>query len=121
RALGEQTDAMLLLQQAQDAAERTIDTRLQVDIAIQSAALLDDTGQYQQAAAQLAKALERARGMNDMVMESRCLTGLARVEQRAGDLQSAADHFRELAELEQRLGNRSAAVRALLEAAETLI
>ncbi|MDI3339136.1 MAG: tetratricopeptide repeat protein [Sphaerobacter sp.] len=121
REQGDREGGMLLLQQAQDAAERTIDTRLQVEIAVQAAALMAETGQFEGARTQLLSALARAREMGDLAMESRCLTGLSRVEQHAGYLQDAAGHFRELAELEQRLGNRAAAVRALLEAAETLI
>jgi len=121
REQGDRDQAMLLLQQAQDAAERTIDTRLQVEIAVQAAALMAEAGQFDGARSQLLGALERAREIGDLTMESRCLTGLSRVEQHGGYLAEAASHFRELAELEQRLGNRSAAVRALLEAAEALI
>ncbi|HUZ02213.1 MAG TPA: tetratricopeptide repeat protein [Thermomicrobiaceae bacterium] len=121
RDQGDEEAAALLLQQAQDAAERTIDTRLQVEIAVQAAALLLQHRQPQQARAQLVTALARAREMNDLVMESRCLQGLARIEQQAGHLAEAADHFRDLADLEQNLGNRSAAVRAMLDAAEQMI
>lgn len=121
REIGDYEGAVLLLQQAQDAAEQTIDTRLQVEVAIQTAALLAETHQYTQARNQLLTALERARSISDLTMESRCLTGLARVEQRSGHLRDAATHYRELSDLEQRLGNRSAAIRALLESAETLI
>lgn len=121
REIGDQDAAVLLLQQAQDAAERTIDTRLQVEIAIQAAALLAEGRQHGQARNQLATALGRARDIADLTMESRCLTGLARVEQRSGHLREAATHYQELADLEQRLGNRSAAIQALVESAETLI
>lgn len=118
REIGDRDAAVLLLQQAQDAAERTIDTRLQAEIAIQTAALLSENQQFQQAQNQLSTALERARTINDIAMESRCLTGIAQIERRAGRLSEAAEHYRELAELEQKLGNRSAAVRALLDSAE---
>lgn len=121
REIGDRDAAVLLLQQAQDAAERTIDTRLQAEIAIQTAALLSENQQFQQAQNQLSTALERARTINDLAMESRCLTGIAQIERRAGRLTEAAAHYRELAELEQKLGNRSAAVRALLDSAELFI
>lgn len=118
RELGELDDAVLILQQAQDAADRTIDVRSQAEIAIQTGAILAEQQQYQQARGHLATALERARSMSDIAVESRSLTGLARVEQRSGHSMDAASHFEELAELELRLGNRSAAVRARLDAAE---
>lgn len=121
REEGDTDNAVLLLQQAQDAADRTIDTRLQIEIAIQSAALLAEKGQINQARTHLTGALERARGIEDIAMESRCLTGLARVEQRCGQTQSAAEHYRELADLEQRLGNRAASIRARVETAESMI
>lgn len=121
RETGDTEDAVLLLQQAQDAADRTIDTRLQVEIAIQSAALLAENGQLNQARTHLVGALERSRSMEDIAMESRCLTGLARIEERSGHTREAASHYRELAELEQHLGNRAPAVRAMVEAAESMI
>lgn len=118
RELGETDDAILVLQQAKDAADRTIDVRSQAEIAIQTGAILAERHQNQQARSYLATALERARSMSDITIESRALTGLARVEQRSGHTMDAAMHFEELAELELRLGNRSAAVRARLDSAE---
>ena len=118
RELGELDDAVLVLQQAQDAADRTIDVRTQAEIAIQTGAILAEQQQHQQARGYLLTALDRARSMADITLESRSLTGLARVEQMSGRSLDAAAHFEELAELELRLGNRSAAVRARLDAAE---
>ncbi len=118
RELGETEDAVLILQQAQDAADRTIDVRSQAEIAIQTGAILAEQQQYQQARSYLMTALERARSMSDITVESRSLTGLAKVEQRSGRVMDAAAHFEELAELELRLGNRSAAVRARIDAAQ---
>ncbi|HEX3722423.1 MAG TPA: tetratricopeptide repeat protein [Nitrolancea sp.] len=117
RELGEPADALLVLQQAQEAADRTIDLRSQAEIAIQTGAILSEQHQYQQARTHLLTALERSRSMADIAVESRCLTGLARVEQRSGRTIDAAGHFEELADLELRLGNRSAAVQARLESA----
>lgn len=121
REIGDIDAAMLLLQQAQEAAERTIDTRLQIEIAIQSAALMAEKGQLNQSRSQLVTAVERAREMGDVAMESRGLTGLAQVDVRAGKLREAAAHYRELADLEQQLGNRTPAVQALIESAESLM
>ncbi len=118
RELGEMDDAVLILQQAQDAADRTIDVRSQAEIAIQTGAILAEQHQNQQARGYLMTALDRARSMSDIAIESRALTGLARVEQRSGRASEAATHFEELADLELRLGNRSAAVRSRLDAAE---
>ncbi len=121
REIGETKDAVLILQQAQDAADRTIDVRSQTEIAIQTGAILAEQQQYQQARSYLMTALERARSMSDIALESRSLTGLAKVEQRSGRSLDAASHFEELAELELRLGNRSAAVRARLDGAEIFL
>lgn len=118
REAGQNDDAVLLLTQAQDAADRTIDVRLQSEIAIQTAAVYAENHQYQQARTHLINALERVRLAEDVTLESRCLAGLARVEQLSGRRVEAADHYQELSELESRLGNRSAAVRALLNTAE---
>jgi tetratricopeptide (TPR) repeat protein len=121
RELGDRDAAVLLLQQAQDAAERTIDTRLQAEIAIQTGALQAENDQVQQAQSQLSNALDRARTINDLAMESRCLTGLAQIECRSSRLAEAAEHYQELADLERTLGNRAAAVRALLDAGQLFI
>ncbi len=121
REIGELDDAVLILQQAQDAADRTIDVRTQAEIAIQTGAILAEQQQFQQARGYLMTALERARSMSDITLESRSLTGLARVEQMSGRVLDAANHFEELADLELRLGNRSAAVRARIDAAEIFL
>ena len=121
RSAGDSESAMLVLQQAQEAAERTIDTRLQAEIAIQSGIMLAEKGQYQQARDQLTMALERTRSIEDLTMEARSLTGLARIERLAGRHADAAGHYRDLAELERGLGNRTAATRSLVDAAEVLM
>lgn len=121
RAAGDSDAAMLVVQQAQEAAERTIDTRLQSEIAIQAGIMLAERNQYQAAREQLAMALERTRNIEDLTMEARSLTGLARIERQAGRSADAAKHYRELAELERGLGNRTAATRSLVDAAEVLL
>ncbi len=121
RKAGDNEAAMLVLQQAQEAAERTIDTRLQSEIAIQSGIMLAERKQYQQAREQLKVALERTRNIEDLTMEARSLTGLARIERQAGRPADAAKHYQELAELERGLGNRTAATRSLVDAAELLL
>uniref|UniRef100_A0A831TF32 Tetratricopeptide repeat protein n=1 Tax=Thermorudis peleae TaxID=1382356 RepID=A0A831TF32_9BACT len=110
--------AYVLLQEAQEAAERTIDHRLQAEIAIQIGALLAQRGRLTQARSALLGALERARASSDLTMESRCLMGLTKLERRMGKLVESAEHYHQLANLEQRLGSRGTAVRALLDAAE---
>jgi tetratricopeptide (TPR) repeat protein len=121
RAAGDSEAAMLVLQQAQEAAERTIDTRLQAEIAIQSGIMLAEKNQYQSAREQLTMALERSRSSENLSMEARSLTGLARIERQAGRPADAATYYRELAELERGLGNRTAATRSLVDAAEVLL
>lgn len=118
RELGDLDAAYALLQQAQEAAERMIDHRLQAEIAIQIGALLIERRRWSQARTALLSALERARTAGDLALESRCLTGLTQIERQAGKYRDAADHLHQLANLEQRLGNRRAAARALLDAAE---
>jgi tetratricopeptide (TPR) repeat protein len=120
RAAGDSEAAFLVLQQAQEAAERTIDTRLQAEIAIQSGVMLAEKSYYQQARDQLSMALEKTRSIEDLAMETRSLTGLARIERLAGRATEAAEHYRDLAALERSLGNRTAAARALVDAAEIL-
>lgn len=121
RAAGDSEAAFLVLQQAQEAAERTIDTRLQAEIAIQAGVMLAEKGYYQQARDQLTLALERSRSIEDLAMETRSLTGLARAERQAGRAEDAAGHYRDLSYLERSLGNRTAAARALVDAAEILL
>ncbi len=118
RELGDLDAAYALLKQAQEAAERMIDHRLQAEIAIQIGAILAEQRRLSQARAALVTALERARMAADLALESRCLVGLAQIERQAGKFRDAADHLNQLANLELRLGNRRAAVRALLDAAE---
>jgi tetratricopeptide (TPR) repeat protein len=121
RAAGDSEACILVLQQAQEAAERTIDVRLQAEIAIQTGIVLAERNQYQQAREHLTVALERTRNIEDLTMEARSLTGLARIERLAGRPADAAKHYRELAELERGLGNRTAATRSLVDAAEVLL
>lgn len=118
RELGDLDATYALLQQAQEAAERMIDHRLQAEIAIQIGAILVEQRRFTQARAALLAALERARTAADLALESRCLIGLAQIERQAGKFRDAADHLHQLANLELRLGNRRAALRALLNAAE---
>ncbi len=110
--------AYVLLQQAQEAAERTIDHRLQAEIAVQIGALLAQRGRLGPARSALLGALERVRASGDLTMESRCLMGLTKLERRMGRVIESAEHYHQLANLELRLGNRPSGVRALLDAAE---
>ena len=118
RELGDLDATYALLQQAQEAAERMIDHRLQAEIAIQIGAILAEQRRLTQARTALLAALERARTAADLALESRSLIGLVQIERQAGKFRDAADHLQQLANLELRLGNRHAAIRALLDAAE---
>ncbi|MCM8746067.1 tetratricopeptide repeat protein [Thermomicrobium sp. CFH 73360] len=118
RELGDLDATYALLQQAQEAAERMIDHRLQAEIAIQIGAILAEQRRLTQARTALLAALERARTAADLALESRSLIGLAQIERQAGKFRDAADHLHQLANLELRLGNHRAAIRALLDAAE---
>lgn len=118
RELGDLDATYALLQQAQEAAERMIDHRLQAEIAIQIGAILAEQRRLTQARTALLAALERARTAADLALESRSLIGLVQIERQAGKFRDAADHLHQLANLELRLGNRHAAIRALLDAAE---
>src|SRR5690606_27616461 len=91
------------------------------EIAIQNGIVLAERNQYQQAREHLSVALERTRNIEDLTKEARSLTGLARIERLAGRPAGAAKHYRELAELERGHGDRTAATRALVDAAEVLL
>lgn len=121
REFGDLDATYALLQQAQEAAERMIDHRLQAEIAIQIGAVLAEQRRLTQARVALLNALERARTASDLALESRCLMGLTQIERQSGKFRDAADHLHQLANLELRLGNRRAGVRALLDAAELAI
>lgn len=69
--------SLMLLRQASDAADHTIDTALQAEIAFRTGALLRELDQPEEAIERLSIALERARALKDLSMESRCLAMLS--------------------------------------------
>lgn len=98
-----------LQRQASEAARRTADLGLQSRIVISLAETLRRNGKTAEAVAQLEEGLLVSRQIGDLAMEARCLTALAEIEQSRGRIAAAANHERELSQLEDRRGNRGAA------------
>lgn len=98
-----------LQRQASEAARRTADLGLQSRIVISLAETLRRNGKTAEAVAQLEEGLLVSRQIGDLGMEARCLTALAEIEQGRGRIAAAANHERELSQLEDRRGNRGAA------------
>ena len=98
-----------LQRQASEAARRTADLGLQSRIVISLAETLRRNGKTAEAVAQLEEGLVVSRQIGDLAMEARCLTALAEIEQSRGRIAAAANHERELSQLEDRRGNRGAA------------
>ncbi|MCA9877124.1 MAG: tetratricopeptide repeat protein, partial [Thermomicrobiales bacterium] len=98
-----------LQRQASEAARRTADLGLQSRIVISLAETLRRNGKTSEAVAQLEEGLLVSRQIGDLSMEARCLTALAEIEQGRGRIAAAANHERELSQLEDRRGNRGAA------------
>jgi tetratricopeptide (TPR) repeat protein len=110
--------SLMLLRQAGDAAERTVDAGLQAEVAFRTGAVLCELGMTDEAVEQLSFALERARAIGDLSLESRCLELLSQLEQRLGQHEDALRHFSEVVQLESRLGNRAEVARAQLAIGE---
>lgn len=98
-----------LQRQASEAARRTANLGLQSRIVISLAETLRRNGKTAEAVAQLEEGLLVSRQIGDLAMEARCLTALAEIEQGRGRIAAAANHERELSQLEDRRGNRGAA------------
>jgi tetratricopeptide (TPR) repeat protein len=98
-----------LQRQASEAARRTADLGLQSRIVLSLAETLRRNGKTAEAVAQLEEGLVVSRQIGDLAMEARCLTALAEIEQSRGRIAAAANHERELSQLEDRRGNRGAA------------
>lgn len=98
-----------LQRQASEAARRTADLGLQSRIVISLAETLRRNGKTAEAVAQLEEGLLVSRQIGDLAMEARCLTALAEIEQSRGRIAAAANHERELSQLEDRRGSRGAA------------
>src|SRR5918997_473755 len=98
-----------LQRQASEAARRTADLGLQNRIVISLAETLRRNGKIPEAVAQLEEGLVVSRQIGDLAMEARGLPPLAELEPSRGRVAAAANHERELSQLEDRRGNRGAA------------
>lgn len=106
--------AARMLQQAEDAVGRTVDSRLQGRVALQIGELELRRGQFSRAAEHFRVALNQARTDEDLEIESTSLHGLARALEELEELEESAQCYASLAELERRLGHRLEAGRALV-------
>ena len=110
-----------LQRQASEAARRTADLGLQSRIVISLAETLRRNGKTAEAVAQLEEGLLVSRQIGDLGMEARCLTALSEIEQSRGRIAAAANHERELSQLEDRRGNRGAAADWSIRAGTSLL
>lgn len=110
-----------LQRQASEAARRTADLGLQSRIVFSLAETLRRNGKTAEAVAQLEEGLLVSRQIGDLAMEVRCLTALAEIEQSRGRIAAAANHERELSQLEDRRGNRGAASDWLIRSGTSLL
>jgi tetratricopeptide (TPR) repeat protein len=115
---GDSQSALMLLQQASEAADRTVDTQLQSEVAYRTGVLYRDLSMPVEAIERFRVALSLARATGDLSTESRCLEMLSHLEHRMGNADDAIRHFEEVISLETRLGNRSEAARAHLAMGE---
>ena len=115
RERGELQGALMLLRQADEAAERTVDARLKGQVAYRTGALLCDLNRASEAIPYLEAAIEHARELGDVNMEARSLRLLATIEQQVGNHLDAQDHYERLVALEDRTGNRLESGRALCQ------
>ena len=115
RERDEMQSALMLLRQAEEAAERTVDSRLKGQVAYRTGSLLCDLNRPSEAAPYFESAVDLAREIDDIVLETRALGLLANVEQQLGDRDNARKHYELLVTLEERLGNRFESGRALCQ------
>ncbi|CAN5665836.1 hypothetical protein BH24CHL1_BH24CHL1_08070 [soil metagenome] len=115
RERGEMQGALMLLRQAEEAADRTADSHLQGQVSYRVGALLCDLGRVEDAIPYLQKAVGHGRELSDLQMETRSLHLLANIQQRLGHDESAVEHYEDLVSLEGRTGNRVESGRALCQ------
>ncbi len=115
RERGELQNALMLLRQAEEAADRTADSHLQGQVAYRIGVLLCDLGRVSDAVPYLETALGHARDLSDLQMETRSLNLLANIQLRLGHDDSAVTHYEDLVSLEDRTGNRVETGRALCQ------
>lgn len=115
RERGEMDTALMLLNQAQESAERTVDVRLRGQVAYRTGALLCDMNRPSEALPILENAIDLATEEGDPTLESSALNLVANIAQQTGDQSQARQHYERLAELEEGIGNRVEAGRALCQ------
>jgi tetratricopeptide (TPR) repeat protein len=115
RERGEMQSALMLLRQAEEAADRTVDTRLKGQVAYRTGALLCDLNRPTEALPLLESAIENARQESDIEIETRALGLLANIEQQSGNREDARGHYERLVALEGQTGNRIEAGRAMCQ------
>ena len=115
RERGEMQTALMLLRQAEEASERTADSRLKGQVAYRTGALLCELNRPSEALPVLQSAISLAREDSDLTIESKALGLLANIEQQTGNREEAREHYERLAELEAQVGNRLEAGRAMCQ------
>jgi tetratricopeptide (TPR) repeat protein len=113
RERGDLQGALMLLQEAEECANHTFDADLQASVSFDTGTLLAELDRPAEAATHLLSALERARGLGDLSLETRCLSLLSRIEQQLGQDEHSLQHYDDLITLERRLGNRLEVARSL--------
>lgn len=115
RERGEMQTALMLLRQADESAERTVDARLKGQVAYRTGALLCELNRPSEASPSLQAAVDLAREVPDLNLETRALSLLANIEQQSGNREVAREHYELLVSLEDRIGNRFESGRALCQ------
>ncbi|HUG15173.1 MAG TPA: tetratricopeptide repeat protein [Thermomicrobiales bacterium] len=118
RDQGDGHAALMVLREASEAADRTVDHRLQAEVAFRTGALYRDLSMPDEAIERFRVTLTLARDAGDLATEARCLEMLSQLEQRAGHSDDAIRHYEEVIALETRLGNRAEVGRSLLALSE---
>lgn len=118
---GDTEGALRILRQAEEVSDRTVDTRLRARVAERHGELQLDAGEHHRAMTNFELALRFGQEDEDLALQARSLSGLARARARLGEGQVAANLFREYIELETSVGNLAEAGFAQLELAEILI
>jgi tetratricopeptide (TPR) repeat protein len=113
RGRGDLQGALMLLEEAEESANHTYDAQLQAGVSYDTGALLAELDRPDEATPHLVSALERARALGDLSLETRCLALLSRLEQQLGQDEQSLHHYQDLVSLERRLGNRLEVARSL--------
>lgn len=113
--------ALRIIRQAEEVSDRTVDARLRARVAVRHGDLLLEEDDNHRAVTNFELALRFARDDEDLALEGRSLRGVAIARANLGDAEQAASLFKELIELESKVGNFREAGQAQLELAEVSI